>query len=99
MLKIGLRARMRTIDFRQAWVALFFVVAVTTADAADVSPMLFERDVRPILKAHCWQCHGDEEKPEAALDLRLVRFMLKGGESGPAVVAGKSAESLIWNRI
>jgi Planctomycete cytochrome C len=43
--------------------------------------------------------HGDEEKPEAALDLRLVRFMAKGGESGPAVVAGKLADSLIWKRV
>ena len=31
-------------------------------DAADATAILFERDVRPILKAHCWQCHGDEEK-------------------------------------
>lgn len=69
------------------------------AVAADATPVLFERDVRPILKAHCWQCHGEEEKSEAGLDLRLVRFLLKGGESGPAVVAGKTSESLIWKRV
>ena len=67
--------------------------------ASDGTPVLFERDVRPILKVHCWQCHGEEAKPEAGLDLRLARWMLKGGEAGPAVVAGKLAESLIWKRI
>lgn len=75
------------------------VAAYVTAAAGDSPPVLFERDVRPILKAHCWQCHGEEEKPEAALDLRLVRFIQKGGDSGPAVVAGNVGESLIWKRI
>ncbi|MFM9966489.1 MAG: PSD1 and planctomycete cytochrome C domain-containing protein [Planctomycetaceae bacterium] len=78
--------------------AIVVVATVATASTAGES-VLFERDVRPILKAHCWQCHGDEEKPEAGLDLRLVRFMAKGGESGPSVVAGKPAESLVWKRI
>jgi mono/diheme cytochrome c family protein len=78
---------------------LIAVLSLTSLAQADSKPILFERDVRPIFKAHCWQCHGEEEKPEAALDLRLVRFMLKGGDSGPAVVAGKPAESLIWKRI
>ena len=59
----------------------------------------FEPHVRAILKAHCWQCHGDEEKPEAGLDLRLVRLMSKGGESGPAIVASQPDASLLWKRI
>ena len=80
-------------------IATLLIRCVGTLDAADATPVLFERDVRPILKAHCWQCHGEEEKPEAGLDLRLVRFLLKGGESGPAVVAGKTSESLVWKRV
>ncbi|MEQ1843689.1 MAG: c-type cytochrome domain-containing protein, partial [Verrucomicrobiales bacterium] len=54
---------------------------------------LFEKDVRPILKAHCFHCHGEEGEPKAGLDLRLARFLVKGGESGPALIAGKPAES------
>ena len=84
---------------RATVIALLVIGCVTAVAAADDRSVLFERDVRPILKAHCWHCHGDEEKPEAALDLRLVRFMAKGGESGPAVVAGKLSESLIWKRV
>jgi len=32
----------------------------------------FERDVRPILKAMCFHCHGEEEHLQGGLDLRLV---------------------------
>jgi hypothetical protein len=59
----------------------------------------FETEVRPILKAHCFHCHGEEEKPKAALDLRLARLIFAGGESGPAVVAGKPDESLLYQRL
>ena len=66
--------------------------------AAKASP-LFETQVRPILKTHCFPCHGEEEKHEGKLDLRLARLIAKGGESGPALVAGKHADSLLWKRI
>lgn len=69
------------------------------ATAAHGEDLRFETHIRPILKAHCFQCHGDEEKHEANLDLRLVRTMTKGGDSGAALVAGKSAESLIAKRV
>src|ERR1051326_1745998 len=81
------------------------IVAALIADFACASraraeqPLTFEQHVRPILKAHCFQCHGEEEEKEASLDLRLVRLISKGGDSGPAVVAGKAAESLIVQRL
>ncbi|MFM2003964.1 MAG: hypothetical protein RI963_3390 [Planctomycetota bacterium] len=59
----------------------------------------FERDVRPILREYCLDCHGATEKHEGGLDLRLVRFMAKGGESGTAIVPGKADESLLIQRI
>ena len=55
----------------------------------------FEKDVRPILKAHCFHCHGEEEELGGGLDLRLKRLMLTGGESGPAIVAGQPDGSLL----
>src|SRR6187401_369261 len=61
---------------------------------AAVRELTFERDVRPILKAHCTHCHGEEEKPKAGVDLRLRRFMdreLDGG--GHVVVPGNPAMS------
>jgi mono/diheme cytochrome c family protein len=62
-------------------------------------PLTFEEHVRPILKAHCFQCHGEEEEHEGSLDLRLVRLIAKGGDSGPAIVAGKVEESLLVQRL
>lgn len=53
----------------------------------------FEKDVRPILKAHCFQCHGEEGETKGGLDVRLARFLLKGGKHGPAVIAGDAAKS------
>jgi len=67
--------------------------------AAPPEPSTFERQVRPILKTHCFACHGEEDKPKGDLDLRLVRLMKTGGDSGPAVVDGRHDESLLWQRI
>ena len=57
--------------------------------------LTFEKDVRPIFKAYCLDCHGGGEELKGHLDLRLKRFAERGGESGPAVVAGRPDESLL----
>ncbi|MDH4452554.1 MAG: PSD1 and planctomycete cytochrome C domain-containing protein [Verrucomicrobiota bacterium] len=54
--------------------AVFLCSLAVTAHGADAL-LTFEKDVRPILKAHCTHCHGEEEKPEGGVDLRLRRFM------------------------
>ncbi|MFM8272370.1 MAG: DUF1549 domain-containing protein, partial [Gemmata sp.] len=59
----------------------------------------FNADVRPILKAYCTECHGESERPKAGLDLRLQRLALKGGDSGPAVVAGKPGASPLIEKV
>ncbi|MFN9293836.1 MAG: c-type cytochrome domain-containing protein, partial [Planctomyces sp.] len=67
--------------------------------SADEPAIRFETDVRPILKAHCFHCHGEEEKIEANLDLRLVRTLTRGGDSGAGLVAGNPGESLLLKRV
>ena len=59
----------------------------------------FERDVRPILKAYCFDCHGGGEKPEGNLDLRRARFALRGGDSGPGIVPKEAEKSLLVSRM
>ena len=61
---------------------------------AEGPELTFERDVRPILKKHCFHCHGEGEKLKGGVDLRLRRFMLKDHEDGGLVlVPGKPEES------
>ena len=59
----------------------------------------FEADVRPILKAHCFHCHGEETEKKGGLDVRLARLLVVGGKSGPAIAAGKSSESRLVERL
>jgi len=58
----------------------------------------FEADVLPVLNAHCLQCHGGVHQKNG-LDLRALPTVLKGGKSGAAVVPGKPAESLLWQKL
>src|SRR5437899_3832695 len=62
-------------------------------------PVTFEKDIRPILKAHCFECHGEGEKLKGGLDLRLRRLILQGGDDGPVLVPGKPERSLLFNLV
>ena len=53
-----------------------------------VTTLTYEQHIRPILKTHCFQCHGEEDHREGKLDLRLRRLIIAGGESGPAPLTG-----------
>ena len=75
------------------------ILTILLASRLEAGPLTYERDVRPILKAHCFQCHGEEEKPKGGLDVRLRRFLITGGESGAAIVPGKPDESYLIERI
>jgi hypothetical protein len=57
-----------------------------------------ETDVLPLLTRHCMGCHGGL-KQEGELDLRTTAAMLRGGESGPAIVAGDAGASPVWQLI
>ena len=79
---------------RPAWTLPETDSPAQTADAPT-----FERDVRPILKTYCLDCHGGGEKLAGNLDLRLKRFAVKGGDTGPAIVPGNAAASLLIERM
>lgn len=55
---------------------------------------LFEQHVRPVLLTNCIKCH-DDQKQEGGLNLNTLDGLLQGGDSGPAIVAGKPDESLL----
>jgi len=58
----------------------------------------FEARVRPILAESCLKCHG-QRKQSSGLRLDSRAAVLRGGDSGPAIVAGKPEESLLIQAI
>ena len=83
--------------WRASWVVLVGAVAVAVANSPGTSRAAepqFERDILPILQAKCLKCH-DGKQLKGELDLRSLGSILKGGESGPAVVTVKPDESLL----
>lgn len=74
-------------------------VAQAEGPVQKTEALSFEKDVRKILKVHCLHCHGEVGVKEGNLDLRLMRLMIKGGDSGPSIVPGKSDESELISRV
>src|SRR6478752_1971243 len=58
----------------------------------------FEREIRPILESRCLECHS-AEKRKGGLSLATYGDALDGGRNGAAIRPGKSAQSLIVQRI
>jgi uncharacterized membrane protein len=69
------------------------------AKVKDIAGMnAFADIVQPLLKQDCVSCHGPG-KSESQLRLDSLAGLLKGGKSGPVVVAGKSVESALVKRL
>ena len=58
----------------------------------------FETQIRPILEAHCWKCHGGD-KTRGGLDLTHRAGLLAGGDLGPSVDLAEPAKSLLVEAI
>lgn len=58
----------------------------------------FDKQVAPILVSNCLECHQGNEA-EGGLVLTELASLMKGGESGPAIVAGDAEGSLLWERV
>jgi hypothetical protein len=85
-----------------AFAAVALAASLTAAAGEDAfSPedlKFFEQNVRPILVNKCQRCHRDgKESGELTLDSR--EGLLEGGDSGPAIVPGKPAESVLIDAV
>src|SRR3954466_14948126 len=59
----------------------------------------FEKQVRPVLVNRCYECHSAEKKTKGGLALDTRESTLKGGDTGPAVMAGNLDKSLLIEAI
>jgi hypothetical protein len=82
---------------RPLFAALLALLAARPGAAADPAPP-FERAVAPLLREHCLKCHSGP-RPKGGLDLSRKAGLSAGGTSGPAVVPGKSADSLLYTHV
>ncbi|MEN9282964.1 MAG: hypothetical protein RLZZ179_457, partial [Verrucomicrobiota bacterium] len=71
----------------------FILLLMLTSGGLGASEISFEKSVRPLLKAHCFHCHGEGGRKEGGVDLRLRRFLLKETDEGPVVAPGDPARS------
>ncbi|HEX3149262.1 MAG TPA: DUF1553 domain-containing protein [Gemmataceae bacterium] len=77
------------------WSLLSLIIA-STAIAAD--PVDYTRDVKHLFQERCFACHG-ALKQQGKLRLDSGELIRKGGKSGPIVQPGKSAESILVQRV
>ena len=92
------------IQFRPLTLALLCIAWVSVlgtpghADDATTAAQLefFEKQVRPLLAEHCYSCHSaDAKKLQAGLLVDSRVAMLRGGDSGEALVPGDADASLL----
>ncbi len=76
---------------------LLAALPASLARAAE-PPADYLRDVKPVLKARCFSCHG-ALKQESGLRLDTGRLILSGGDSGAIVSVGHPDQSSIVTRI
>jgi hypothetical protein len=71
-----------------------------SANAAAQEFAFFEAKIRPVLVKHCYECHSVESgKSKGGLMLDTRQGIRGGGETGPAVVPGDAAKSLLLSAI
>ena len=68
------------------------------AHGGDDMVNVFTKVIQPIMQQRCVSCHGDD-KVRGKLKLNSFENMVKGGYSGPAVVAGDLKASVLYQRI
>ena len=79
-------------------VATLISVWPAARNVVAAEPLDFESQIRPLLIKRCGNCHGPEQqKSGLRLDAKLAAF--KGGDGGPVIVAGDSAESELLRRV
>lgn len=105
-MRIGFQWRIFVVGLTSpAWLFLAFSCPATSlaeppvtkaepGDDSSISRIDYLREVKPILRRHCQDCHG-ANKQRGNLRLDTAQALRVGGDSGPAIVPGHVEESLL----
>jgi Planctomycete cytochrome C len=86
--------------FLAVMTAAWLASAGRAGDPAPRDLEFFEQKIRPVLVARCYRCHSaDAKQVKGGLRLDSRAGMLRGGDTGPAVVPGKARDSLLLKAI
>jgi len=88
-------------SFARAFVLIFSAALLPPAILRGGEAVEFNRDVRPILSDHCFQCHGpDQRTRQAGLRLDVESVARQALESGATAIVAKNPDaSEVWRRI
>ncbi len=75
-------------------ILLFFVASCLGITPALDDDVFFESKIRPVLVEKCQKCHGSQ-KQQGGLRLDTRSGLVKGGDTGPAIIPGKTGEGLL----
>lgn len=78
---------------------LFIGSAVSGTEPEAAKIEFFEKKIRPILADNCYACHSAETKPSGGLRVDDRNGLINGGNTGPAILVGNPAGSLLLQRI
>jgi hypothetical protein len=81
-----------------SWPILVLVTLLQGGTPSDADERSFRGSVAPILESRCVRCHGGIAT-KGGLSLATAEALRKGGDSGPAIEAGKPDESLLLEKI
>ncbi|MCR9198963.1 MAG: PSD1 and planctomycete cytochrome C domain-containing protein [Planctomycetaceae bacterium] len=88
---------------KQATLFLLLITLTVTARGQEYSAeqlKYFETHIRPALVKYCYDCHSvDAGDSRAGLLVDTREGLMQGGDSGPAIVPGNHADSLLWEAI
>ncbi|MBU6295224.1 MAG: hypothetical protein KJS91_11120, partial [Planctomycetes bacterium] len=79
-----------------AWILAVMMIPLPFAGAAE--PPSFEKDVLPVLRNRCGNCH-DAAARKGRLRIDSVSALKAGGNGGPAVIPGKPEQSPLLEKV
>ncbi|MCA9054986.1 MAG: PSD1 domain-containing protein [Planctomycetaceae bacterium] len=82
------------------WLGLAYLFAAPGIARSDDGAAFFEREIRPLLVKHCYECHSEQAgEREGGLLLDRESGWLKGGNTQQAVTPGEPEASLLLKAI